>query len=527
MAIVEFTLCQEPLQSALARQEMEYLPKFQVDRWTKLFQEVVCKRHSDPDVSRTVQQNREQFLKELNDAGAEILFGTDSPNLFEVPGFSVYDELSAMQHSGLSPYDVLLSATRRVGEYLHKNVGAVTVGAQADLVLLDANPLDDTANVRKQAGVMVRGRWLAHSEVQRILQSIHDLRENYRVPPDKRAARTSDEKVTAAAAQGRESTTDFDTLYRPVFVDNAEYQTIITKPKTAGRHPAVLLIGGLGCYSLDHLKPDDAYAQLLYGLTRKGYVTMRVEKNGEGASQGPPCDSAQSDLRLAVRRSLAGLNLLADSEYVDRQRIFVFAHSIGPLEGVLVAQKFPIRGFIAAETIGKSWFEYQLENLRRQTLLLGGPYDEADRSVRTLERCLHRFLVEKKPPDQIVRDAPECADSVNTFGVSYSYLQQIADLDLAAEWKKVDVPVLVTWGTSDPTTTADESRYLVEMINSFHPGRATYAEFPGMGHGLDLSPSPRAWLEAIHNHRHGKFDQDFLDRVEAWLGNAVQRGNGN
>jgi imidazolonepropionase-like amidohydrolase len=181
MAIVRFTLCQETLQSALAKPEIEYLPKFQVDRWSKLFQEVVCKGHSDPEVSRNVQQNREQFLKELNDVGAGLLFGTDSPNLFEVPGFSVYDELSAMQHSGLSPYDVLLSATRRVGEYLHKDVGTITVGAQADLILLDANPLEDTVNLRKQAGVMLRGRWLGHAELQQLLQAIHDLSGNYRV----------------------------------------------------------------------------------------------------------------------------------------------------------------------------------------------------------------------------------------------------------------------------------------------------------------------------------------------------------
>jgi uncharacterized protein len=323
------------------------------------------------------------------------------------------------------------------------------------------------------------------------------------------------------AQQARESVPDFDILYRPVIIDNARYQTIITKPKTPGRYPAILLIGGLGCYSLDHLKPDDPYGRLLHGLTLQGYVTMRVEKNGEGESQGPPCDSPQSNLQLAVRRSLAGLNLLASSDLVDPHSIFIFAHSIGPLEGVLVAQKFPLRGFIAAETIGKSWFEYQLENIRRQTLLFA-PYDEADRAVRVAEKCNHRFLVEKQRPEQILKDSPDCADYVNTFGVSYTYLQQIADVDLAAEWKNVDVPVLVTWGTSDPATTAEESRYLVDMINSFHPGRATYAEFRGMGHGLDLSPSPRAWLEAIQKHQRGEFDQDFLNRVESWLSSQLK-----
>jgi pimeloyl-ACP methyl ester carboxylesterase len=325
-----------------------------------------------------------------------------------------------------------------------------------------------------------------------------------------------------ASQQAQESPPDLDILHGTVEIDGAKYQTILTKPKAGGRHPAVLLIAGLGCYSLANLKPDDIYAQLLYGLTRRGYVTMRVDKNGEGASEGPPCASQQSDLRLAVRRSLAGLNWLAAADFVDPHSIFILAHSIGPLEGVLVAQHFPVRGFIAAETIGKSWFEYQLENARRQMLLVGQPYDAADRFVRTLEKCQHRFLVDKQWPEEILKDSPQCADAVNTFGVSAAYLQQIADLDLAVEWKKVDVPVLVTWGTSDPTTTAEESTYLVTMINSFHPGRATYAEFPGMGHGLDLSASPRAWLEAVQKHEHGKYDEQFQDRVEAWLSSVMR-----
>jgi imidazolonepropionase-like amidohydrolase len=234
MAIVRFTLCMEPLQRALAKQEIEYLPKSQVERWVKLSEDVVCKGHSDLDVSRIVQQNRERFLKELNEVGAPILFGTDSPNLFEVPGFSVYEELAAMQQAGLLPYDVLLSATRRVGEYLRKNVGTVTVGAQADLILLDANPLDDVANVRKQAGVMLRGRWFAHSELQRILQRIRDLRGNYRVPSEKGAARTTCQNETPKGLRSLDGWSAIRKLWP------TSRQTVISEtcigPHCQGRH---------------------------------------------------------------------------------------------------------------------------------------------------------------------------------------------------------------------------------------------------------------------------------------------------
>jgi len=312
-------------------------------------------------------------------------------------------------------------------------------------------------------------------------------------------------------------------LHRTVLVDGSPYPATITRPQAEGRFPAVFLIAGLGCYSLENVAPDDPYAQLLDGLTRAGFVTMRVDKipqkveGDKSQKQGPPCDSPQSDLQFAVRRSLAGLNALAGYDFVDRDRIFILAHSIGPLEGVLVVQKFLVRGFIAAETIGKSWIEYELENTRHQLRLFDVPYDEIDRTARVTERCQHRFLVEKQTPEEILKDSPECKASVNTFGVSYTYLQQIADLDLAVEWKKVSIPVLVTYGTSDPSTTPEESRYLVDMINGLHPGRAAYVELPGMGHGLDRSPSQRAWLESIQKHQHGPFDTEFLDRVLAWM----------
>jgi pimeloyl-ACP methyl ester carboxylesterase len=106
---------------------------------------------------------------------------------------------------------------------------------------------------------------------------------------------------------------------------------------------------------------------------------------------------------------------------------------------------------------------------------------------------------------------------VRTFGVSASYLQQIAGLDLAVEWKKIDVPVLVTWGTSDALTSAEESRYLTDMINSFHPHRATYEEFKGMGHGLDLWPSQKAFFESLGKKQDAPFDAEFLQRAADWL----------
>ncbi len=313
-----------------------------------------------------------------------------------------------------------------------------------------------------------------------------------------------------------ESDPSLDVLYRAISVGGSLRRTIITKPKQAGRLPAILFVGGLGCYSLDGLSADKGpYGQLIYGLSRDGYVVMRVEKSGEGDSQGPPCSSPEADFKQEVAAYVAGLKSLKDSPFVDPNRVFIFAHSIGPLVGVVAANEVPVSGFVAAETIGRNWFDYELDISRQQMLDLGKPYDEVERSQRVVEQCLHRFYVEKLAPPELLKSDPRCS-GILVPGVPHTYLQQVGDLNLADYWKKLDIPVLVTYGTNDPATTAADSRYLADMINSFHPGRATYREIDGMSHVLNVAASKRDFL-LNGPGPNAKLSPAFLQIVEDWL----------
>ena len=121
---------------------------------------------------------RDRILKALSDAGAGILMGTDSPQLFNVPGFALHRELRVMAEAGMSNYEILKSGTATVGEYvashlgLDGNFGTVAPGQRADLVLLGSNPLDDLANLFDRAGVMVRGRWVSGEEIDAGLEAL-------------------------------------------------------------------------------------------------------------------------------------------------------------------------------------------------------------------------------------------------------------------------------------------------------------------------------------------------------------------
>ena len=129
---------------------------------------------ANPGAADLWANNRLEVLKALSDGGAGILMGTDSPQIFSVPGFSLHREMEAMAEAGMSPYEILVSGTRAVGEYFRRSdtFGTVAVGRRADLILLNANPLDDIGNVADRAGVMVRGRWFSEGYIQGRLDEI-------------------------------------------------------------------------------------------------------------------------------------------------------------------------------------------------------------------------------------------------------------------------------------------------------------------------------------------------------------------
>lgn len=312
-----------------------------------------------------------------------------------------------------------------------------------------------------------------------------------------------------------ESATDVDTLYRAVTADGSLRRVIVTVPKTQGRHPAVLYINGIGCFSQESANLQSPDAQLLYGLTRAGFVTMRVEKSGVGDSQGPPCASPTVDLRAEQRGYLAGLEALKGYSFVDPDNVYLVGLSIGGVQAPLIAQQVRVKGIVVINTVIKPFLEYLIDTRRRQNLLKHLAYDDMERRLRANERCNHRLLIERETPEQILKDTPECADFI-TYPAPNTYMQQWAALNLAEVWKEVDAPVLVVYGTSDFVSTIADDPYLVDVINSFHPGHASLKSIPNMEHGLTKAPS----MEASIGRSAGvlrEFEPSVLEAIKEWL----------
>ena len=159
------------LDSVLRRPEVRYLPRANQVGWgpaTNPYTNRIAPSRYDPMMRR--YRLLEQLVREFRARGVRMPVGTDAMNTGVVPGFSTHDELADLVAAGLTPYEALRAATANAAEFLGElGRGTIAVGQEADLLLLDADPLKDIANTRRIAGVMRGERWLSRADLAALL----------------------------------------------------------------------------------------------------------------------------------------------------------------------------------------------------------------------------------------------------------------------------------------------------------------------------------------------------------------------
>ncbi|MGB2627434.1 MAG: amidohydrolase family protein [Candidatus Acidiferrum sp.] len=115
-----------------------------------------------------------EIVQAMHSADVPMLAGTDTPNPYTYPGFSLPEELELLVVAGFSPMEVLELATRRAAEFLgvDRDLGSVERGKIANLLLLDANPLTEIGNTKKVRAVIIRGRLLDRTKLDELLASV-------------------------------------------------------------------------------------------------------------------------------------------------------------------------------------------------------------------------------------------------------------------------------------------------------------------------------------------------------------------
>lgn len=309
---------------------------------------------------------------------------------------------------------------------------------------------------------------------------------------------------------------DYAFEYGAVEAEDALRRAIVTIPPGDGPHPAILLLGGVSCYSLDVPAPTPhPYLLLRDALTRSGYLTLWVEKSGVGDSEGTPCP--EMDFETAVAGYRAGLNALKRRPDVDADRIFLVGHSMGGLIAPLLAAEHDVAGIVAVETSGLPWLEYTLANLRRQLPFYGVEPAAVDAAMREALRANYAVFVEGEDPSAVLAEHPAWSGYL-ALPQHVSYMRQVAAEDPAAVWLEADAPALLVAGGADFVTSSAEHEHLTAVINDARPGSATYVLVEELDHFLNRVPDPATSFRRMQSGQtFGEYNPKLSRVILSWL----------
>lgn len=162
--------------AAAGDDRLRYLPPpIYRNAWAPWFPKPETEAGPDEPVlfHRGAYERSKEILAMMAEMGVPFLVGTDAPNPWAFPGFGVHDELALLVEAGMTPLQALQAATLNPAKYFGRtdDLGTVEEGKLADLVLLDANPLEDIANTTRIRAVVADGRLYRRDDLDQILET--------------------------------------------------------------------------------------------------------------------------------------------------------------------------------------------------------------------------------------------------------------------------------------------------------------------------------------------------------------------
>lgn len=320
-----------------------------------------------------------------------------------------------------------------------------------------------------------------------------------------------------------------DVQYDWVKFRNGYLRTITRKPKGKTNLPAILLIPGYGCGSIENYSAS-YNGKLLNEWLKAGYAVITIEKSGLGDSYGcVPCSEA--DLVTDIESFDAGYNYLEQLSYVDKNRLFIWGHSMGGVIAPEIAKRHHPKGVMVFGTTFRPWVEFLLEMHRVQKPLLEDQtYLQTETFMRKIQKIYYEFFVLKRTREELLKNT-EYKDLViselgykegsnDMWGRHWRFWQQIDSLNLAESWQSFNCPVLVIHGEADyESCSIVEPTLIKETVNAIHPGNATMIVIPELDHFMMKSKN---WQEARDNFRQqqyakGNFNYHIAEETIRWL----------
>ncbi len=324
-----------------------------------------------------------------------------------------------------------------------------------------------------------------------------------------------------------EKSDKYDVIYDEVKFKDGYLRIIATKPKKEGKFKTILFIPGYMCYSLDNIGKHP-YGQVVEKLSEKGYSVFRVEKPAMGDCYNTP-DCFEIDYSTELEAFEAGFQKMLTYDFVDKDNVFVFGHSLGGYEAPMVDKDRVAKGVIVCGTGLKTWYEYIIDMFRFQNPISGVDYIENEKVVTDMIKVLYDYLVLKKHPKDLavtpelkneMKEYLEFDGGDHVWSRHYKFWQELNDLNMPLVWKNVKANVLIIRGEGDfEAFSTKEHEDIEKIVNTYSPGKAKFLLIPNMDHGFATSKTPEESFKnkSIPGYYYNNFNDAVIDEITKWI----------
>ncbi|AKS43233.1 alpha/beta fold hydrolase [Wenzhouxiangella marina] len=333
----------------------------------------------------------------------------------------------------------------------------------------------------------------------------------------------------------RETSEAYEVIYGVVDSGPNRLRSIVYRPPGATAEtpqPVVYYIQGYTCSSVDYAAvPELTMHQILVTLAEAGYVVYKQEKPGVGDSQGENCADIDFESELAGFRD--GLKTLRELPFVDAEQVHIFGHSLGGIQGPLLATEQSVASIMVYGAGIKSWRDYMLDLFGKQALLYGTSEEEALANRDTIQPLIDAWLTTDRSWDDIMAD-PELQAGIESgllpiqgdrvFGRNYRFFRGLNRYDLAEAWASIDSHALAMHGSLD--IQAIDSSWTDALVEAASTGGGRIAEaviLEGAEHGFVVYDSREELMAAMADGSHSainpgkRYDERAAQVMLEWL----------
>ena len=360
-------------------------------------------------------------------------------------------------------------------------------------------------------------------------KAVGDLRQGDKISVKFTRNGQSMEQSGLAVMRPYEKSEIADVHYDWVKFRNGMLRVITRAPKGKTNLPAILLIPGYGCGSVENYM-GSYNGKLITGWLNAGYAVVTIEKTGLGDSwHCEPCSEA--DLATDIESFDAGYNYMEQLPYADKNRLYIWGHSMGGIIAPEIAKRHHPKGVMVFGTTYRPWSEFLLEMHRVQKPLLENKtYLETEDFMRKIQKIYYEFFVLKKSREELLKN-PEYKElvvselgykegSTDMWGRAEKFWPQIDTLNSAQSWVSLTCPVLVLHGETDyESCSIAEPKLITAAVNASHSGNATMIVVPQLDHFMMNSKTYEEARDNFNSQQYakGNFNERIVTETINWL----------